>query len=98
MRLCVCGHAANTYGSIYLFKDFLDNMYVTVSLDARPNGQPFFTLPNAVTGLTGTASMLATTFASSIGTGQLSNYVDQVGCVCVCACVCVCVLSVRPRG
>lgn len=49
-KLSVTCTAVTRYGTVYLFKDYSDNLYVTVALTGRANGQPFFTLPNVNTG------------------------------------------------
>lgn len=73
-------HAGTEYGTVYLFKDFKDNLYVTVSARAQAAGQVLFSLPNEVTGQTGTGSVLLASYAAvELGSPDTKpNYVDQV--------------------
>ncbi|GAX81795.1 hypothetical protein CEUSTIGMA_g9223.t1 [Chlamydomonas eustigma] len=72
----------NTYGSIYIFKDYSDNLYVTVAVDGAnyPTGYPgqaIVTLPNIVTGSYG-ARMFAWPNLNLTDYSTNTNYNDQL--------------------
>jgi hypothetical protein len=72
----------NTYGSIYVFKDYSDNLYVTVAVDGANYpigypGQAIVTLPNVVTSTDG-ARMFAWPALNLTAYSTYTNYNDQL--------------------
>ena len=89
----VCGGAVTTWpltdsvnfiqvGTIYVFKDYQDNLYVTAALDGAnyPNqypGQPIVTIPNVFTGTIG-AKLFAWPVLNLTAYANYTNYNDQL--------------------
>ncbi len=73
----------NTYGSIYIFKDYQDYLYVTVAADGSdqgidyPGAQPIITIPNIFTSNTATR-MFAWPDLNLSAYSTYTNYNDQV--------------------
>ncbi len=43
----VCMHRDGTnYGTIYVFRDYTDHLYISVALDGSTDGQWFYQVPN----------------------------------------------------
>ena len=69
-------------GTIYIFKDYSDNLYVTAALDGanypgQYPGQPIVTIPNVFTG-TGATKLFAWPDLNLTAYQNFTNYNDQV--------------------
>lgn len=71
---------ARRYGTIYVFKDYSDNLYVTVAVDGLANstGFPFITLPNVAAFGSDPTKLFAWPDLNLLSYNTAFNYVDQV--------------------